>query len=125
TQVRLTDGATPATQEKMSRASIIAPLCRLLNRSAPKRDVTSSKPGRAPRAAPVLDDQKRLISSLWLDQVDAHARIDRRVDEGALPIDDAARLHHLVDHGYTTLSVPVDDAFVAAFERDVDAVWDA
>jgi phytanoyl-CoA hydroxylase len=123
--VRLTDGATPATQEDVPRASIIASLRRLLNRSASKRDATSSKLGRAPRSGPVLDDQKRLISSLWLDQVDAHARIDRRVDEGALPIDDAMRLHHFVDHGYATLSVPMDDAFVAAFERDVDAVWAA
>jgi ectoine hydroxylase-related dioxygenase (phytanoyl-CoA dioxygenase family) len=121
----LTPGATSATQEDVLRASISASLRRLLNRSASKPDSTSSKLDRAPRARPILDGQKQLISSLWLDQVDAHARIDRHVDEGTLPIEDAPRLHHFVDHGYATLSIPIDDAFVAAFERDIDAVWDA
>jgi hypothetical protein len=41
-----------------------------------------------------------LPSNLWLDQPDAHERIDRLGSDGQLADDEAAALHTFVDAGY-------------------------
>jgi phytanoyl-CoA hydroxylase len=90
--------------------------------SAPRGAVAEST---EPARAPVLDSDKQLVSDLWLDQPDAHERIDRRVADGGLDADDAARLHQFTTQGYAMVSVPIDDEFVARFKADIDAAWDA
>jgi hypothetical protein len=71
----------------------------------------------------MLDASKQLVSDLWLDQPDAHDRIDERAARGELSADEAARLHQFVDEGYTTMSIGIDDAFCDAFEGDVAQAW--
>lgn len=76
-----------------------------------------------PPAEPTLRPDKQLVSDLWLDQPDAHEQIDRRTGQGEISDDDAERLHHFVDHGYTSISIDLDDEFASAFERDLDHLW--
>jgi hypothetical protein len=71
----------------------------------------------------VLDASKHLITDRWLDQPDAHEQIEHRRASGALSEDEAARLHHFVDHGFLTMSIDVDEAFAAAFEADIERLW--
>jgi ectoine hydroxylase-related dioxygenase (phytanoyl-CoA dioxygenase family) len=112
-------------------AEIIERLRRRFQRPGESRRPAPAAPETvmpAPSPAParrVLDDDKHLVSDLWLDQPDAHERIDQRVQAGELQPDDAARLHQFTDDGYTVMSIDIDDAFVAAFDRDVDAVWES
>jgi ectoine hydroxylase-related dioxygenase (phytanoyl-CoA dioxygenase family) len=108
----------------------VSTLRRLLRRPAGSAPSSGSRPSvAAPEnppgepAAPVLDADKQLVSDLWLDQPDAHERIDRRVADGALDADDAARLHQFATDGFAMVSIAVDDAFVDAFEADIDRAW--
>jgi phytanoyl-CoA hydroxylase len=70
-----------------------------------------------------LDANKQMISDLWLDQTDAHDRVDKRLRKGDLSSADADRLHHFVDHGYLTLSLGLDAGFARAFDDDLDRLW--
>jgi ectoine hydroxylase-related dioxygenase (phytanoyl-CoA dioxygenase family) len=110
-----------------SRQRAVSSLRRLLHRPAAPQQVAPKTTVAAPPmvSAPVLDGDKQLLSDLWLDQPDAHDRIDERVAAGTLTADDAERLHHFTTYGFAKVSVPVDDAFIAAFEADLDAVWRA
>jgi len=63
-------------------------------------------------------------SDLWLDQPDAHDRIEARCAAGMLTPDEAEKLHGWVDNGYTTISLGLDDAFCNDLNSEVDALWE-
>ena len=65
-----------------------------------------------------------LRSDLWLDQPDAHERIDQRVTAGLVTEEEAAQLRCFVDEGFVKLTLPVDEAFSAGFDADVSRIWD-
>ena len=65
----------------------------------------------------------QLPSDLWLDQDDAHDRIDERQQAGRLSAEDADRLHSFRDCGYLQLSVDLDDELFASFDADVERAW--
>jgi phytanoyl-CoA hydroxylase len=71
-----------------------------------------------------LDANKQIISDLWLDQPDAHNRIDERLKAGDLSSDDADKLRQFTDEGYLTFSIGLDADFSAAFDADLDRLWD-
>jgi phytanoyl-CoA hydroxylase len=75
-------------------------------------------------AVRTLDANKQMISDLWLDQPDAHGRIDERLAAGELSSTDAERLRQFTDEGYLTLSIGLDGEFSAAFDGDLDRLWD-
>jgi len=64
-----------------------------------------------------------LQSDLWLDQPDAHDRIEARRAAGELSGDEAAALHRFADAGYLTFSLDLDHAFTGAFDDDVTKLW--
>lgn len=83
----------------------------------------SAVKGSDASAHTLLTPSKQLRSDLWLDQPDAHDRIDARTAAGEISGDDAERLHHFVDTGYTSISIDLDDDFSAALEDDLDQLW--
>ncbi len=62
-------------------------------------------------------------SDLWLDQPDAHDRIDERRDAGMLSAIEAEKLHGYVDNGYTTISLGLDQAFCDAMDDEIAGLW--
>jgi hypothetical protein len=64
-----------------------------------------------------------LPSDLWLDQPDAHERIDRLASDGRLADDEATDLHTFVDEGYLKFTIDLDEGASAEFEADVARVW--
>jgi hypothetical protein len=64
-----------------------------------------------------------LQSDLWLDQPDAHERIDERLARGRMSPDEAALLHTFVDSGYMAFSIDLDASFCDALEADVSRLW--
>jgi hypothetical protein len=64
-----------------------------------------------------------LQSDLWLDQPDAHERIDERLTADLISTDEAARLHTFVDSGFLTFSIDLDASFCEAFDDDVSGFW--
>ena len=71
----------------------------------------------------VLDDSKQLISDLWLDQPDAHARIEQRVRDGGVSAADGERLRHFADEGYLMLPLGFGPDLSEAFEADITELW--
>jgi phytanoyl-CoA hydroxylase len=71
-----------------------------------------------------LDANKQMISDLWLDQPDARDRIDTRVKSGSLSGADAEKLRRFAAEGYLTFSIGLDSEFAAAFDVDLDRLWD-
>jgi ectoine hydroxylase-related dioxygenase (phytanoyl-CoA dioxygenase family) len=65
-----------------------------------------------------------LQSDLWLDQPDAHERIEARRSAGELAETDAALLHDFVDNGFAALSVGVDAEFADALDQEIDDLWE-
>ena len=65
-----------------------------------------------------------LQSDLWLDQPDAHERIDERLALGRVSATEAALLHGFVDDGYLKFPIDLEDGFCAAFDADVASLWD-
>jgi phytanoyl-CoA hydroxylase len=72
----------------------------------------------------ILDANKQMISDLWLDQPDALDRIDARVQNGSLSSTDAERLRRFTNEGYLTFSIGLDADFAAAFDADLDRLWE-
>jgi phytanoyl-CoA hydroxylase len=70
-----------------------------------------------------LDAGKQLISDVWVDQPDAHDRVEERLTQGRINEVEAGRLHHFIEEGYLTTTLGLDDAFAAEFERDLDRIW--
>jgi hypothetical protein len=58
-----------------------------------------------------------------LDQPDAHARIDTRVEAGVVSADDATLLHKFVDHGYLAMHIDLDETATGAFDDQIGHLW--
>ena len=65
-----------------------------------------------------------LHSDLWLDQPDAHERIEERLGRGLLTAEEAGLLHGFVDDGYIKLRVAVDEQFSRGFDDEVSRIWE-
>jgi hypothetical protein len=82
------------------------------------------KKGRDVGIEAATDGSGRLRSDLWLDQTDAHKRIEKR----RLRADRYEALHHFVDHGYLQLSLGFDEGFDATFfaalDDDIEGLWE-
>ncbi len=63
-------------------------------------------------------------SDLWLDQPDAHDRIEERRAAGALSATEAEKLHGYVDDGYMTVSLGLDEEFCAAMDGEITGLWE-
>jgi phytanoyl-CoA hydroxylase len=74
-------------------------------------------------ARPLLGEHGELHSDLWLDQPDAHSRVDGRVASGSLPEADAVLLRKFVDDGYLTTSIPLDGAVTDALDAEIGRLW--
>ena len=74
-------------------------------------------------AVKTLDADKQLISDLWLDQLDAHERIDERLGAGELSDPEAEKLRNFADNGYMTVSLGLDSAFSDNFDAELDRLW--
>ncbi len=70
-----------------------------------------------------LDADKQLISDLWLDQRDAHERIDERLGAGELSDAEAEKLRNFADNGYMTVSLGLDSEFSQNFDAELDRLW--
>ena len=64
-----------------------------------------------------------LQSDLWLDQPDAHERIEDRLASGRLTADEASLLHVFVDEGYMKFPLALDEEFCDGFDADVSRLW--
>lgn len=62
-------------------------------------------------------------SDLWLDQPDAHERIDGCLAGDRISPDEAALLHSFVDSGYLTFSLDLDASFCDGFDEDISRIW--
>jgi phytanoyl-CoA hydroxylase len=64
-----------------------------------------------------------LPSDLWLDQPDAHERINEELAAGRISAEEAERLRMFTDVGYLTFSIDIDADFSEAFDDDVARLW--
>jgi hypothetical protein len=78
---------------------------------------------RAATAEPGGSGLLELQSDLWLDQPDAHERIEERVSSGRVSEAEAVLLHGFVDEGYMKFPLALDEDFCAGFEADVARLW--
>src|SRR4051812_5653899 len=106
---------------RLGEAASPRPASRLLGGGVPddRGSGTFAVPLREPGGGPL-----ELQSDLWLDQPDAHERIEKRLVAGLISPDEAARLHTFVDSGFLTFSIDLDAGFCEAFDRDVSGFWD-
>jgi phytanoyl-CoA hydroxylase len=65
-----------------------------------------------------------LQSDLWLDQPDAHSRIEERLGRGLVTPGEAALLHGFVDDGYIKFQIAVDEEFSRGFDDEVSRIWE-
>jgi phytanoyl-CoA hydroxylase len=65
-----------------------------------------------------------LQSDLWLDQPDAHERIEERLARGTVSAEEAALLHVFVDDGYLKFAIDVDEEFARGFDDEVSRIWE-
>jgi phytanoyl-CoA hydroxylase len=65
----------------------------------------------------------KLESDLWLDQPDAHERVEERRARDLISGDEAARLHTFIDSGFLTFSIDLDASFCDGFDDDVARFW--
>jgi phytanoyl-CoA hydroxylase len=65
-----------------------------------------------------------LHSDLWLDQPDAHERIEERLGRGSVSAEEAGLLHSFVDDGCIKFRVAVDEQFSSGFDDEVSRIWD-
>jgi len=65
-----------------------------------------------------------LQSDLWLDQPDAHDRIEKRLANEQVSPAEAALLHTFVDDGYMQFPIGLTDEFCAGFDADVTRCWE-
>ena len=65
-----------------------------------------------------------LHSDLWLDQPDAHERIEERLGRGLVTAEEAGLLHGFVDDGYIKFRIAVDEQFSRRFDDEVSRIWE-
>ena len=78
---------------------------------------------RSSDSRPALDGGVVPPSSLWIDQVDAHERIDGKLASGAITAETAGGLRHFLDRGYLVFSLDVDHALFDEVTTFVDGCW--
>jgi hypothetical protein len=61
---------------------------------------------------------------LWLDQPDAHARIDERLARALVSAEEAGLLHGFVDDGYIKFRIDLDEGFSQGFDDEVSRIWE-
>jgi phytanoyl-CoA hydroxylase len=75
------------------------------------------------RARPLLTEIGQLNSDLWLDQPDAHSKVDARVASGSLSAGDAILLRNFVDDGYLSTNIDLDAAVTAELDAEIGRLW--
>ncbi|HYU31693.1 MAG TPA: phytanoyl-CoA dioxygenase family protein [Thermoanaerobaculia bacterium] len=78
------------------------------------------------RAAPPpgpLTGQGLLASDLWIDQPDAHERIERMRKKGEISSEEAERLARIVDQGYLSFPLGLPHRIFDEIEETVDRIW--
>jgi len=78
--------------------------------------------GDKPAPGPMTRDGL-LASDLWLDQPDAHRRIEERLAQGTLTAEQAGKLRHFADRGYLTLALDLPEEVYADVDRAVARLW--
>lgn len=76
----------------------------------------------APPSGP-MTDQGLLASDLWIDQPDAHERIQGFRKRGEITAEEAGRLAHIVDQGYLSFPLGLPDRIYDEIQEAVDRVW--
>ena len=71
----------------------------------------------------MLTEIGQLNSDLWLDQPDAHSRVDVRVASGSLSTADATLLRKFVDDGYLTTSIDLGAAVTDELDAEIGRLW--
>lgn len=71
----------------------------------------------------IINDEKQLISDLWLDQPDAHAKIDEKFLAGDLSDVEGENLHYFTDEGYMVLGLRDPDSAYRTFDAEIDRLW--
>jgi phytanoyl-CoA hydroxylase len=72
---------------------------------------------------PFLTREGLLASDLWIDQPDAHQRIEQKLAAGTITPEQAKRLAHFVDRGYLTFSLDLDPAAYDDAIAWIDRLW--
>jgi phytanoyl-CoA hydroxylase len=80
------------------------------------------KKNPAPPRGP-LTDQGQLASDLWIDQPDAHHRIESFRKKGEVTAEEAERLARIVDQGYMSFHLDLPDRTFDEIQEAVDRVW--
>ena len=62
-------------------------------------------------------------SDLWLDQPDAHDRVDDRLARGLVSAEEASGLHGFVDDGFLEFHLDIDEEFCRGFDDEVARIW--
>ena len=65
-----------------------------------------------------------LQSDLWLDQPDAHERIEERLAHDLVSAERPRCLHGFVDDGYLKFPLGLDEEFCAGFDAKWPAIWE-
>lgn len=76
----------------------------------------------APPAGP-LTDTGLLASDLWVDQPDAHERIEALARKGEIGAEMAGNLRHFVDRGYLRFSSGLSAGVCDRIQEDVERAW--
>ncbi len=88
--------------------------------------MTSPQPAGQPgdeSAGPLLTPSGELVSDLWLDQPDAHHRVETRQAAGEIAAHQAEALLRFLDRGYLTFTLDLDPRVVADVEASVERLW--
>jgi hypothetical protein len=71
----------------------------------------------------LLTEIGQLNSDLWLDQPDAHSRVDERVASRSLSTADATLLRKFVDDGYLTTSIDLRASVTDDLDAEIGRLW--
>jgi ectoine hydroxylase-related dioxygenase (phytanoyl-CoA dioxygenase family) len=75
------------------------------------------------RPAGPLTGEGQLASDLWIDQPDAHPRIESLRKQGAITAEDAERLARIVDQGYLSFPLALPGRVFDEIKEAVDRIW--
>ncbi len=72
---------------------------------------------------PIVDEAGRLSSDLWLDQPDAHERIEAEKGVRDLTSAERSALQGYVEDGFVSFRIDLSDELVRRLESDIDRFW--